>query len=56
MLASVGAIWGVVHDHVTSGTAEQLPALAGALSYLALAPALGGDAASQAIIAAQAEG
>jgi len=50
--AIIGAIWGIVHHHVTQGTAHRLPALAGQLSYLALAPVIGGEAAVQVILAA----
>jgi len=50
--ASVGAIWGIVHHHVTQGAAGRLPQLAGYATYLALAPAIGGDAAVRVILAA----
>ncbi len=43
--ASVGAVWGVIHRHVVSGTAQQLPRIAPTLSYLALAPVAGPEAA-----------
>ncbi len=43
--ASIGAMWGVIHHFVASGRGAQLPTAAPALSYLALAPALGGSAA-----------
>jgi AcrR family transcriptional regulator len=46
--ASTGAIWGVLHRHITSGRAQQLPQLAATLSYLALAP-VGNQAALNAI-------
>jgi AcrR family transcriptional regulator len=49
--ASIGAMWGVIHHFVASGTGEQLPIAAPVLSYLALAPAIGGAAAVDAIIA-----
>lgn len=49
--AIIGAIWGIVHQHVTQGTAHLLPALAGHLSYLALAPAVGADTAVRVILA-----
>lgn len=48
--ASVGAIWGVIHHFVASGRGSQLPIAAPALSYIALAPALGGAAAVDAIV------
>ena len=47
--ASIGAIWGVMHHHVISGRAKQLPWLAATLSYLALAPAVGPSATTDAI-------
>jgi len=43
--ASVGAMWGVIHHFVATGHGAQLPLAAPVLSYLALAPALGGAAA-----------
>jgi AcrR family transcriptional regulator len=49
--ASVGAVWGIVHHHVALGRAHQLPRIAGVLSYLALAPAIGAERAVQAIAA-----
>jgi AcrR family transcriptional regulator len=50
--ASIGAMWGVIHHFVATGRGTQLPAAAPALSYLALAPALGGAAAVEVIVAA----
>lgn len=49
--ASVGAIWGVVHHFVATGRGTRLPLAAPVLSYIALAPALGGAAAVDAIAA-----
>jgi AcrR family transcriptional regulator len=49
--ASVGAVWGIVHQHVASGHAHLLPRAAGTLSYLALAPAIGAQQAVEAITA-----
>ncbi len=49
--ASVGAMWGVIHHFVATGRGAQLSAAAPVLSYLALAPALGGAAAVDAIVA-----
>lgn len=49
--ASVGAMWGVIHHFVATGRGAQLPLAAPVLSYLALAPALGGAAAAEAIVA-----
>jgi AcrR family transcriptional regulator len=49
--ASVGAIWGLVHQQVTRGAAHRLPDLAGYAGYLALAPAIGGESAVQLILA-----
>ena len=49
--ASIGAMWGVIHHFVATGRGAQLPVAAPALSYLALAPALGGAAAVDVIVA-----
>jgi AcrR family transcriptional regulator len=49
--ASIGAMWGVIHHFVATGRSTQLPVAAPALSYLALAPALGGAAAVEVILA-----
>ena len=49
--ASIGAMWGVIHHFVATGRGTQLPAAAPALSFLALAPALGGAAAVDVIVA-----
>jgi AcrR family transcriptional regulator len=49
--ASIGAMWGVIHHFVATGRGAQLPLAAPVLSYLALAPALGGAAAVDAIVA-----
>lgn len=49
--ASVGAMWGVIHHFVATGRGVQLPTAAPVLSYLALAPALGGAAAVDVIVA-----
>lgn len=49
--ASVGAIWGVIHHFVAVGRGAQLPIAAPMLSYIALAPALGGAAAVDVILA-----
>jgi AcrR family transcriptional regulator len=49
--ASIGAMWGVIHHFVATGRGTQLPIAAPALSYLALAPALGGTAAVDVIVA-----
>ncbi|HET7509192.1 MAG TPA: TetR/AcrR family transcriptional regulator, partial [Solirubrobacterales bacterium] len=54
--ASIGAMWGVIHHFVATGRGAQLPAAAPVLSYLALAPALGGAAAVDAIVAEAGEG
>jgi AcrR family transcriptional regulator len=50
--ASVGAIWGVIHHFVATGRGQRLPIAAPVLSYIALAPALGGTAAVDAIVGA----
>lgn len=49
--ASVGAMWGVIHYFVATGRGAQLPIAAPVLSYIALAPALGGAAAIDVIVA-----
>jgi AcrR family transcriptional regulator len=49
--ASIGAMWGVIHHFVATGRSAQLPLAAPVLSYLALAPALGGAAAIDVIVA-----
>lgn len=49
--ASIGAMWGVIQHFVASGSGDQLPIAAPVLSYLALAPAIGGAAAINAIVA-----
>lgn len=47
--ASIGAVWGVLHNFVVSGRTPQLLQIAPTLSYLTLAPTLGAKAASRAI-------
>ncbi|HWI97288.1 MAG TPA: TetR/AcrR family transcriptional regulator [Solirubrobacterales bacterium] len=49
--ASIGAMWGVIHHFVATGRGAQLPSAVPALSYLALAPALGGAMAVDVIVA-----
>jgi AcrR family transcriptional regulator len=49
--ASIGAMWGVIHHFVAGGRGAQLPIAAPVLSYIALAPALGGAAAIDVIVA-----
>jgi AcrR family transcriptional regulator len=53
--ASVGAMWGVIHHFVAIGRGPQLPIAAPALSFLALAPALGGTGAVDVIVAGAGE-
>jgi AcrR family transcriptional regulator len=48
--ASIGAMWGVIHHFVATGRGAQLPIAAPVLSYIALAPALGGAAAIDVIV------
>jgi AcrR family transcriptional regulator len=43
--ATVGAIWGIVHNHVARGAARLLPDIAGYATYMALAPVFGADEA-----------
>jgi AcrR family transcriptional regulator len=47
--ATVGALWGLVRHYVTAGAAHLLPELAGHAAYVALAPAVGAEAAVLAI-------
>jgi AcrR family transcriptional regulator len=49
--ASVGAIWGVIHHHIAHDASNRLPDIAPQLSFIALAPTLGPEAAVQAILA-----
>jgi len=49
--ASIGAMWGVIHHLVVSGSVEELPIATPVLSYLVLAPAIGGAAAVAAMVA-----
>lgn len=49
--ASIGAMWGVIHHFVATGRGAQLPLAPPVLSYIALAPALGGGAAIDVILA-----
>ena len=51
--ASVGAIWGIAHYHVTRGGTRRLPGLADYATYIALAPVIGGEAAAQVILTAE---
>jgi AcrR family transcriptional regulator len=52
--ASVGAVWNVMHQHVVTNRAHQLPWIAATLSFLVLAPAIGASEAIEAIRAEQA--
>lgn len=54
--ASVGAMWGLIHHFVATGQGARLPVAAPVLSYIALAPALGGAAAIDVIAAEAGEG
>jgi AcrR family transcriptional regulator len=47
--ASVGAVCAILRHHVATGRAQQLPAVAGILSYILLAPAIGAEEAATAI-------
>jgi AcrR family transcriptional regulator len=49
--ASIGAMWGVIHHFVATDRGVHLPVAAPVLSYLAIAPVLGGPAAVEAIAA-----
>lgn len=49
--ASVGAVWGIIQHYVARGATRQLPDIAPQLSFMALAPVLGAEAAVRAIVA-----
>lgn len=51
--ASVGAAWGVIHYFVATGRVSRLPQAAPTISYLILAPAIGGGEAVDAILRAE---
>ncbi len=48
--ASIGAVWGILHHHVTRGATHLLPGLASCATYIALAPVIGGEAAAEVIL------
>lgn len=48
--ASVGAIWGIVHQYVAYGASGRLPDIAPQLAFIALAPVLGPEVAARAIV------
>ena len=48
--ASIGAVWGILHHHVTRGATRLLPGLADHATYIALAPVIGGEAAAEVIL------
>lgn len=54
--AIVGAVWAMVRRHVAHGRARALPALAGHVAYVVLAPIVGAEAAVEAILAERAAG
>jgi AcrR family transcriptional regulator len=54
--ASAGAMWTVIHHLVATGRVARLPAVAPVLSYLALAPALGAEAAIKVIVSEAEQG
>jgi AcrR family transcriptional regulator len=51
--ASLGAIWSLAHREISSGHARRMPETAGTLAFLALAPAIGAEAAARAVRAEQ---
>jgi AcrR family transcriptional regulator len=53
--ASVGAVWGIIHHYVTRGAADLLPGLAGHVTYIALAPVVGAEAAVEVVRAGEAQ-
>jgi AcrR family transcriptional regulator len=48
--ASVGAVWGAMHERVVSASGHTLPDIAPMLSFLVLSPAIGAKAAIEAIV------
>jgi AcrR family transcriptional regulator len=48
--ATVGAIWAIVHHHVTHGATRLLPGLADHATYMVLAPVIGAEEAVQSIL------
>lgn len=48
--ASIAAVLGLMHSFATAGRARRLPMIAGMLSYLVLAPAIGPEAAASVIL------
>jgi AcrR family transcriptional regulator len=47
--AVTGGIWQILHDYIDNGRISELPTLAPQISYLALVPFLGPDAAAKAL-------
>lgn len=47
--ATAGALWQLIHDHLSNGHAEQLPALAPQLALIALTPFLGAEEAARVV-------
>jgi AcrR family transcriptional regulator len=54
--ASIGAMWAVIRYFVANRSREQLPIAAPVLTYLAIAPAIGGTAAIDAMVAPTTKG
>jgi AcrR family transcriptional regulator len=48
--ATVGAIWRIVHHHVTHGRVQLLPGLVDHIAYMALAPTIGAEHAAEVIL------
>jgi hypothetical protein len=48
--ASIAAVLALMHAYATAGRARRLPMIAGMLSYLVLAPAIGAEAAAAMIL------
>jgi len=51
--ATVGAIWRIVHHHVTHGRAQLLPGLVDQVAFIALAPTIGAERAAEVILSAR---
>jgi hypothetical protein len=47
--AITGGVWQILHDYVDTGRISELSDLAPQVSYLALVPFLGADAAAEAV-------
>jgi AcrR family transcriptional regulator len=48
--ATVGAVWGIISHYVARGAVRLLPSLIDPITYITLAPVMGGDGAAEAIL------